>query len=242
MMFIRMPVENLAKIQEKNGDQPGLSGKELLKNSEMIVQEALTKLTDGVLIITEEKKVIFANECACRILRQINQDQENTEPIPREINYLCNSLSDIRRMFPGQHWMMTTKICISSAVTFNVHARYMKLDTLGKYCIVLVLKDQYQLIKTIAVEEAQKFNLTDRETEIWLLQRANYTYKQIASELFIAPNTVKKHMQNIHLKQKGISDDFIQQMPPFKYPNPVQEGSSRIEDCRDRRDCSEKRA
>jgi DNA-binding CsgD family transcriptional regulator len=55
------------------------------------------------------------------------------------------------------------------------------------------------------MEEAQHYGLTDRETEIWMLQRANYTYKQIADELFIAPNTVKKHMQNIHLKQKGAS-------------------------------------
>jgi DNA-binding CsgD family transcriptional regulator len=69
------------------------------------------------------------------------------------------------------------------------------------------------MIKTIAQEEARKYNLTDRETEIWILQRANYTYKQIASELFIAPNTVKKHMQNIHLKQKGLSDDFCQRLP-----------------------------
>ncbi len=86
--------------------------------------------------------------------------------MPKEIDFLYNSLSDIRRQFPGQHWMVTHKICISSSVTFSVHARYMKLDTLGKYCIVLVLKDQYQLIKTIAVEEAKKYGLTDRETEI----------------------------------------------------------------------------
>ena len=26
------------------------------------------------------------------------------------------------------------------------------------------------------------------------------------------PNTVKKHMQNIHLKRKGTADDFIQQI------------------------------
>lgn len=209
MMFLRMPVENLIRGHEKNGDQPDLSERKLLKNSDLVFQEALMQLTDGVLIITEDKKVIFANECASRILRQVNLDRENSEPLPREISYLCNSLTDIRRMFPGQHWLMTTKICISSAVTFNVHARYMKLDTLGKYCIVLVLKDHYQLIKTIAIEEARKYNLTDRETEIWLLQRANYTYKQIASELFIAPNTVKKHMQNIHLKKKGLSEEFV---------------------------------
>lgn len=207
MMFIRVPVENLIKHQEAIGDQSDIPG--VFKNQDLVVQEALAKLTDGILIITEERKVIFANECAGRILRQINQDRGITEAIPKEISFLCNSLAEIRRQFPGQHWMVTNKICISSSVTFNVHARYMKLDTIGKYCFVMVLKDQYQLVKNIAIEEAKKFGLTDRETEIWLLQRANYTYKQIASELFIAPNTVKKHMQNIHLKQKGSSDDFL---------------------------------
>jgi DNA-binding CsgD family transcriptional regulator len=215
MMFIRVPVEKIIQTHEKNGDQFQLWSKELSKDADLVVQEALMKLTDGILIVTEEKKIIFANECACRILRQINQSQDNAESIPKEISYLCSSLTDIRRRFPGQHWLMTTKICISSSVTFNVHVRYMKLDALGKYCIVLMLKDQYQLIKTIAIEEASQYGLTDRETEIWLLQRANYTYKQIASELFIAPNTVKKHMQNIHLKQKGVSEDAIQQIPQW---------------------------
>jgi len=213
MMFIRVPVEKLMKAHENFGDHLDAQSKELLKNQDSIVQEALTQLTDGILIITEEGKIAFANECACRILRQITQERESNDTIPREITFLCNSLSEIRRQFPDQHWMVTNKICINSSVTFSVQARYMKLDTLGKYCIVLVLKDQYQLIKTIAVEEAKKFGLTDRETEIWLLQRANYTYKQIASELFIAPNTVKKHMQNIHLKRKGSADDFMQRMP-----------------------------
>jgi len=214
MMFIRVPIENLLKPQPFPGDQSDiLEGN--LKNQDQVIREALTKLTDGILIITEERKIAFANECACRILRQINQARDRTDTLPREISFLCDSLAEIRRQFPGQHWMVTHKICISSSVTFSVHARYMKLDTLGKYCTVLVLKDQYQLVKNIAIEEAKKFGLTDRETEIWLLQRANYTYKQIASELFIAPNTVKKHMQNIHLKQKGYSEDFLQQMPKW---------------------------
>lgn len=213
MMFIRVPVETLLKVPENSKDQLNTSDPEILKRQEPIVQEALEKLTDGILIITEERKIAFANECACRILRQINQDRRDAEALPREIDFLCNSLSEIRRQFPGQYWMVSNKICISSSVTFSVHARYMKLDTLDKYCTVLVLKDQYQLVKTIAVEEARKYGLTERETEIWLLQRANYTYKQIAAELFIAPNTVKKHMQNIHLKRKGAADNYMPQMP-----------------------------
>ncbi len=206
-MFIRVPVENLISKREK-GIQADLAGQGSCKNQDLIAQEAIEKLTDGILILTEEQKIVYVNECACRILRQINQDRNESDAIPKEIGYLCNSLSEIRRQFPNQHWMMKTKICISSLSIFSAHGRYMKLDTLGKYCIVLILKDQYQLIKNIAMEEAKKYNLTDRETEIWLLQRANYTYKQIASELFIAPNTVKKHMQNIHLKRRGAIDEI----------------------------------
>lgn len=212
MMFIRMPGEKVIREQENSNNQPKTVGQELLNLQDPTVQEVLTHLADGVIIITYDKKILYANDCACRILRQINQDRNHCEIPPKEINYICDSLAEIRRQFPEQHWFINTKVCINSSTTFSVHARYMKLDSLGKDCVVLVLKDHYQLIKSIAVEEARKYNLTDRETEIWLLQRANYTYKQIATELFIAPNTVKKHMQNIHLKQKGNGDDIYQRL------------------------------
>jgi DNA-binding CsgD family transcriptional regulator len=208
MLFIRVPIENLLKNQKQVQEPLEFTGQEQIDIRDPVVEEALTKLTHGILIITEGKHLLYANESACRILRQISQTRSSSDGIPREISYLCNSIADVPRQFPGQHWVMKTKICISSSITFSVTARYMRLDTLGKNCVVLELRDQYQLIQTIAMDEAQKYGLTDRETEIWLLQRANYTYKQIASELFIAPNTVKKHMQNIHLKQKSMADDY----------------------------------
>jgi DNA-binding CsgD family transcriptional regulator len=207
MLFIRVPIENLLKDNKQAKEPLEFTGQEQIDIRDPVVEEALTRLTNGILIITEGKRLLYANECACRILRQISQARPSTDGIPREISYLCNSIAEVPHQFPGQHWIMKTKICINSSVTFSVTARYMRLDTLGRYCIVLELRDQYQLVKNVALEEAQKYGLTDRETEIWLLQRASYTYKQIASELFIAPNTVKKHMQNIHLKQKAIADE-----------------------------------
>jgi DNA-binding CsgD family transcriptional regulator len=212
MLFIRVPIENLLKDQDQIQNALDPAKQDQIDIQDPVVEEALTKLTNGILIITEGNQVLYASDCACRILRQINQERQSMEAIPREITYLCNSIADIRRRFPGQHWITKNKICISSAMTFSVTARYMKLETLGKYCVVLEMRDQYQLVKNIAMEEAKEYGLTDRETEIWLLQRANYTYKQIASELFIAPNTVKKHMQNIHLKQKATSDDYSHQL------------------------------
>ena len=206
MLFIRAPIENLLQEQTQAGKPLEFAGQEQIDIHDPVIEEALTKLTSGILIITEGRQLLYANECACRILRQIRRERQSSEAIPKEINYLCKSIAEVRWQFPGQHWVMKTKICISSSVNFSVTARYMKLDTLGKHCIVLEMKDQCQLLKGIAMEEAKQYGLTERETEIWLLQRANYTYKQIASELFIAPNTVKKHMQNIHLKQKANSE------------------------------------
>ena len=121
--------------------------------------------------------------------------------MPEEIWYICKSLFEIHTLFPEQQWLTNTTICLNSAVSFDVQARHLKLNKPDKYCVVLVLKDQYQLVKNIALKESKEYGLTEREREIWLLQRANYTYKQIASELFIAPNTVKKHLQNINLKR-----------------------------------------
>ncbi len=213
MLFIRVPVENLLKEQTTSGNPLELIDQEQIDIQDPVIEEALTKLTNGVLIITEGKKLLYANECACRLLRQISRDRQSPETIPKEISYLCKSISEAHRQFTGQHWVMKTKICISSSVNFSVTARYMKLETLGRHCIVLEMRDHYQLIKNIAIEEANEYGLTERETEIWLLQRANYTYKQIASELFIAPNTVKKHMQNIHLKQKANADIYTHQLP-----------------------------
>jgi len=49
--------------------------------------------------------------------------------------------------------------------------------------------------------EIEKYGLTPRESEVWLLYRANYSRKEIAAELFISIDTVKKHLKNIKTKQ-----------------------------------------
>lgn len=50
------------------------------------------------------------------------------------------------------------------------------------------------------VEEANPFQLSDRELEILKLQSEGFDYKEIAGKLFISPNTVKKHTISIYQK------------------------------------------
>ncbi len=166
------------------------------------LENVIEELLDGILVLTEQRELVHANECARRILRILNRGKSQVSLVPQEIWHVCQTLIESRNLFPGQHWLVETKIFIDSTVTFNVKARWIKLPPFETPCLLLLIRDQYQSIKAIANEEALKYGLTERESEIWLLHRANYTYKQISTELYITPNTVKKHMKSIHVKQK----------------------------------------
>lgn len=48
--------------------------------------------------------------------------------------------------------------------------------------------------------EAQDFNLSSRETDVLKQLCAGLNYQQIASNLIISPNTVRRHIENIYKK------------------------------------------
>lgn len=59
-------------------------------------------------------------------------------------------------------------------------------------------------MRNLAIAQAEHYGLTSREAEVWLLRQANYSCREIAAELYISLNTVKKHMKNIHAKREKV--------------------------------------
>lgn len=49
-------------------------------------------------------------------------------------------------------------------------------------------------------ETTENFDLSEREIEVLEKLKLGKDYKEIASELFISPSTVRKHIENIYLK------------------------------------------
>uniref|UniRef100_A0A7C3KIV5 LuxR family transcriptional regulator n=1 Tax=Oscillatoriales cyanobacterium SpSt-418 TaxID=2282169 RepID=A0A7C3KIV5_9CYAN len=168
----------------------------------------LNNLIDGVLILTEKQELIYANDNAYRVLRQLNSNKTEKNAIPHEIWYICQSLINSRSLFPHQYWFIESEIFTSDVTALHVRARWLQVETLEHPCLLLTIEDRYQALKNLALEKAQKYGLTPREKEVWMLHCANYSYKQIAEELQITPNTVKKHMSSIHVKQKEIATQF----------------------------------
>jgi DNA-binding CsgD family transcriptional regulator len=161
---------------------------------------------DGILILTTQRDLIYANDYIKRTLRQLNQCQSLVNQVPEEIWNVCQVLIKSHDLFPNQHWLIESKIFMSSSIAFNVMAKWLKLEELEQPCIWLSICDHCQYTQGIVKEESQKYGLTSREKEVWLLHRADYTYKQVALELHITPNTVKKHLKSIYSKQKMLSE------------------------------------
>lgn len=174
--------------------------KEQLRPS--LIQSAIEDLTGGILLLTEQGELVYANKQAHQILIQLSQRQKKLEPLPQEIWHVYQALLKIRYSFPEQHWLFQSKIFLDKMITLQFQAQWITLETNDFPFLLFMVENEYKFTKNWVSQETQKYGLTAREKEIWALHRANYSYKQIAAKLTITPNTVKKHMKNILSKQK----------------------------------------
>ncbi|QZZ21276.1 hypothetical protein J5X98_01945 [Leptothermofonsia sichuanensis E412] len=173
-------------------------------NSETFIQAVLEGFVDGILVLTDEQEVMYANTIAHAICTQL--DKEQTDRLPRELQQVCQILVESKDLYGDRPLMIESDIC-TGETTLRIWAQWLKLQATQSACILLRLQDQNQATQGLAIAEAQKWNLTPRETEIWLLRRAGYKRREIATELYIAEDTVKKHLRNIQFKRQSVQDE-----------------------------------
>lgn len=166
----------------------------------------LKEFIGDILVFTEQEQLLYASNGAREVLRRLQQNNTVDNKIPKEILHICQSLIQSRHCFPHQNWLIEFDIFTQDATALHIRARWLKLEQLDRPCLLLIIEDRQQAIVNIVIEEAKQYGLTPREKEVWMLHRKNLTYKQIAIELGITPNTVKKHMRSIHAKKRGYQD------------------------------------
>lgn len=165
-------------------------------------QILLEKLADNSLILTTEMDLVYIGAKVAEILQELNDSQFLADSIPAEIYHICQLFVQSRSLFPNQSWRLQSEILTEDFAYLNIQIRWFQPEMLESPLLRLIVEEKHQPIQDIALKEAQIYQLSPREKEVWLLHRNNYTYEQIASKLFISPSTVKKHMASIHLKQK----------------------------------------
>ncbi|NEO10901.1 MULTISPECIES: helix-turn-helix transcriptional regulator [unclassified Moorena] len=168
----------------------------------LLIQAILEGFVDGVLILTINQDWFHANECGRRMCSQITQGRSQINSIPDQIWRVCESLIDSREWFCDRKLIIEAEIKVDKSVNFRVRVRWLTLELSPEPYLLVTLEDQSQSSQNSASTDALKYGLTPREQEIWSLKKANFTYREIAQQLFISINTVKKHLKNIYAKQK----------------------------------------
>lgn len=167
-----------------------------------VKDDIICELINGVVILTDKKQIVYSNSYGKRILKQLNQLAGNSAQVPPELWHICQSLIDIRSLFPNQFWLAQFDIFIENLANLHINARWLSTNQSDQPYLLLSIEDRKNTLDKIICQEADQYGLTPREKEVWLLHRQGQTYKQIALELQITPNTVKKHMKSIHSKRK----------------------------------------
>lgn len=166
-------------------------------------------LVGGFLLFDTKEELVFFNNTGRKsleyLLSKCPDKGTRKNIIPKEISAILKWMKDSRQCFIQQSWLMDFKIVSKPLNLFHIQARWVKNENETEDLLLLKIEDQNQFVRDIAIDEARQYGFTEREKEVWVLYRQNYTYKEMANTLGIKPNTVKKHMKSILAKQRSKS-------------------------------------
>lgn len=196
--------------------------------AEFAVQQAFLQavvegLLDGVMIVTGEQEIVQSNFRARQLCRRLNvthsakpalgQVETLELPLPAEIWRVCQAAIESYELFPEQAIVPESEVCCGRRARLRIRAQRIEMSDEPESVrsrvprVLVTLEDRGQSIENLAIADMKKFELTAREGEIWQLRLAGRSYREIATELYITDNTVKKHIKSILSKRRAVLDD-----------------------------------
>jgi RNA polymerase sigma factor (sigma-70 family) len=168
----------------------------------LLLQGVLEGITDGILILSEQGKLIYHNYYAHCICQSLSQGKSVAHEVPEAIWQSCQALIDSRDLYFDQPVVIESEIALDPSSVYRVRVRWLTLEDSKRPYLAVLLEDRRQSLQNRALAEALLYNLTPRQAEVWLLRCAGFSYQQIAIELYITVNTVKRHLKEIHAKKR----------------------------------------
>ncbi len=172
----------------------------------LLLQGVLNSLLDGVMILTSQGELVYQNEAAQTLCCQLNQGTVNT--IPAEIWRSCVALIESLSLYSNRTVVIESEIRLGKASLLRLRVRWLPLEDADQPHLVVLLEDCCQSLQSRAFLEIQQYRLTPRQAEVWLLHRLGYSSQEIANQLYISLNTVKKHIKDIHVKRAAFPTQF----------------------------------
>lgn len=168
------------------------------------LQKVIESFFDGILVLTEQGDWVQANTQARQICDRITQSQRQPHGVPEQIWHACRMLIESSNLPLDRAGILETELATDRSTPLRIRVRSLKLSATAHPYLLVILEDRYQSTQNLALAEAERYGLTPREVDVWLLRRTNHSLKEIADHLYISLNTVKKHMKNIQAKRESL--------------------------------------
>lgn len=167
-----------------------------------LLQAVIESFIDGILILTDRGELVHANTQAHQISRQLVQSTSQPNAVAQEIWRVCESLRESHELFPDHTIIIESEVATEASARYRIRARSLNLGESERIFLLVTLEARHQDLENLAIADINKYDLTPREAEVWLLRQTKHSYKEIAARLYITINTVKKHLKNIYAKQQ----------------------------------------
>lgn len=161
----------------------------------------------GLIIVSQNGALLHKNKHAQTLLREMTCP--SSTDIPDVLWHSCQSLTENKdeslALLPADYTIVLEDEIATQNGSIYARVQWFDWDNhtyQSDSCFLITLENRQRSLTVIANQEAQRYGLTTRETDVWRLKRMGSSYKEIAARLYISENTVKKHLKNIYSKKE----------------------------------------
>lgn len=180
----------------------------------LIRSSLLESLNQGVIVTSRTIQPLYWNAKARSLCQHLSGSQFPPLELPPAVSEVCHRLMREESM-SDRPFVMECQT--STGQTIRISARWLDLttprDASGSLqspdqgrrqpYILVFLENCHDLLQEELRIERKKYDLTEREAEVWMLLRQEYSYQDIARMLQISLNTVKTHVKNVYAKKRS---------------------------------------
>ncbi|MCU0567830.1 MAG: LuxR C-terminal-related transcriptional regulator [Oculatellaceae cyanobacterium Prado106] len=206
-MIATNPVDAASPVNVESSVKPAVEPAFQLLNrrDNALLQALLESWVDGLLVLTETGEWVRSNAIARNLCQTLSQQQSSPTMVPTAIWEICLSLIDSRETYPNQTIVLESELTLGDK-QFRVRVQWFSVDPTAVPHLLVVLEDCQASKRNLAIAEIDRYHLSPRESEVWMLFRLGYSYKEIAKELYISLDTVKKHLKSARVKQLVVGE------------------------------------
>ncbi len=169
----------------------------------LIQSSLLESLHQGVIVTSDSLKPLYWNTRARQLCQHLAGGDVQPIELPTAVTEVCRRLMRHERL---SELPLILECQTAAGQTIRMNARWLHLAddraTQQPYILIL-LENCNDLLQEEVRIERKKYDLTEREAEVWMLLRQEYSYQDVAKLLQISLNTVKTHVKNVYAKKRS---------------------------------------